>query len=471
MLAGAQDNGVHQFKYPGLGPTTEVTGGDGCHVHINQLNPQIQFGSYVYGAYRRSTNGGQTWGGVTVSSTLGMFINPWDYDDSKNIMYACHSSSSGIIKRWPNANTATATTTLNLASFSGAPSAFKVSPYTPNRLFIGSTNGRLIRIENADTVTDAYMLPNTTVISTGLPNAYLNCIATGTNDDNLLAVFTNYGINNIWYSNNGGNSWTAIDGNLPDMPVRWAVFHPTDNDKVLIATEAGVYATLNVNGAATQWMPSPGFPTVKTNMLKVRASDNLVAAATHGRGVFTANILDVLPIRNLALQGSLGTDGKTLLNWSAEDASAVTKYRIQFSTDGINFTQIAEVNHPIKQFRHNLTAPTGYYRISAFEPNRAPLLSNTVVIRNQKIVKGIKVQILPNPIGSTGNFIVSSSQQGNYSWSIIDVQGRTLQNGKSFVTAGGSENQPLNVSALAAGRYVLRVVQGGEVINSSFIKK
>jgi hypothetical protein len=54
LIAGAQDNGVLQLKYPGLGPSNEVTGGDGCFVYINQLDPNIQFGSYVYNQYRRT---------------------------------------------------------------------------------------------------------------------------------------------------------------------------------------------------------------------------------------------------------------------------------------------------------------------------------------------------------------------------------------------------------------------------------
>src|SRR5579875_2483721 len=46
LIAGAQDNGVHQLTNPGLSYSTEVYGGDGFFVHINQQNPQIQFGSY-----------------------------------------------------------------------------------------------------------------------------------------------------------------------------------------------------------------------------------------------------------------------------------------------------------------------------------------------------------------------------------------------------------------------------------------
>ena len=299
LIGGTQDNGVHQLKYEGLGPSTEVTGGDGCFVHINQSNPQIQFGSYVFNQYRRSTNGGQTWSSVNLSTTLGLFVNPFDYDDAQNIMYASNGVSATPntqIRRWPNANTATASTVIAVpglvknAANSNA-TAFKVSPYTANRVYIGGSTGKLLRIDNANTVTAANIAASTTDITGAtFPNGFLNCVNTGSSDQVLVAVFTNFGINNVWYSTNGGTAWTAIDGNLPDMPVRWAVIVPGQDDQIILATEAGIYATEQVNGANTVWKPNPGFPTVRTDMLKLRASDNTLVAATHGRGMFTATI-------------------------------------------------------------------------------------------------------------------------------------------------------------------------------------
>src|SRR5205085_4152884 len=86
----------------------------------------------------------------------------------------------------------------------------------------------------------------------------------------------------------GGTSWTAIDGNLPDMPVWWALFDPTDDNRLVLATETGVWTTDLVNGAATVWAPNPGFPTTRVAMLRMRTSDKTVVASTYGRGLFTA---------------------------------------------------------------------------------------------------------------------------------------------------------------------------------------
>ena len=299
LIGGTQDNGVHQLRYEGLGPSMEVTGGDGCFTHINQANPAIQFGSYVFNQYRRSTNGGQTWTSVNFSGSQGLFVNPFDYDDAQNIMYASNGVSATPntqIRRWPNANTAAASTVITVPGLikNGANSnatSFKVSPYTANRVFIGGSTGKLLRIDNANTVTTATVAASTTDITgASFPNGFLNCVNTGSSDQVLLAIFTNFGINNVWYTTNGGTSWTAIDGNLPDMPVRWGLIVPGQDDQIILATEAGIYSTEQANGASTIWKPNPGYPTVRTDMLKLRASDNTVVAATHGRGLFTATI-------------------------------------------------------------------------------------------------------------------------------------------------------------------------------------
>jgi photosystem II stability/assembly factor-like uncharacterized protein len=281
LLAGAQDNGVHQLKNPGLSYSTEVTGGDGAFVHINQKNPQIQFGSYVYNSYRRSTNGGQTWTGITWSNSAGMFINPFDYDDNTNTMYA--SWSANQLLRWMNAHNSTNNAILISLPNLGTASAVKVSESVAGRVFVGSNTGRLYRLDQSLTTPVI-----TNITGASFPAGFLNCLNTGSSDDVLVAVFSNYGVNNVWHSTNGGTSWTAIDGNLPDMPIRWATFFPGHDDKLIIATETGVYSTQKTDGANTVWTPDRSYPTVRTDMLKVRKSDGAIVAATHGRGLYTA---------------------------------------------------------------------------------------------------------------------------------------------------------------------------------------
>ncbi|WP_207493636.1 T9SS type A sorting domain-containing protein [Aridibaculum aurantiacum] len=484
LLGGTQDNGSHQIKNPGKTYSIEVTGGDGAFVDIDQRNPNFQYTSYVYNQYRRSNNDGNTWSSFNLSNNRGYFINPFDYDDSLKIMYASFAISNApnrSILRWNNPTTATNSTnssrdTLVISSLSrGASasnaSAFITSPYTHDRLFVGGSNGSLVRIDGASTATNADMNTRTTVLTgPSFSTGFINCIAIGSSDDELLAVFSNYGVTNLWYSSNGGTTWTGIDGNLPDMPVRWALFHPTEQNKLLIATETGVWTTEMINGASTEWTPSGNFPLVRTDMLKLRPSDNLILAATHGRGLWTTNLSTVLPLKDITLNGSLQSDGSSLLAWKAYGATNQTRYTIQFSKDGNSFTDVGVVASTVNEYKHRLNVPVGYYRIKGTEPNAAPVYSNVVSIRGGRGA-GLQVRVLPNPITTSGNFMLNSAEGGNFNWNIIDAQGRVVQSGKGSVAAGSAVTVPLNMTQHGRGIYRLQIILGKETITQSFMKQ
>lgn len=284
FIGGAQDNGMHRMNHPGLDSSAEVVGGDGCYAAIDQNEPQYQFGSYVYNVYRRSTNAGASWSTPVNNQSTGRFVNPWDYDNNTNIIYACNTAGNYL--RWDNPQTGATTNVITVAAFgSGNVSAVHCSPYTAHRVFFGTGSATIFKVDAANTAT-----PTATTITPAGATGYVNCVVTGSSDNNLMATYSSYGVTQVWVSTNGGTTWTACDGNLPDMPVRWALFHPDTDTKAYIATETGVWETDNLNGASTVWVPNTSFPTVRTDMIKYRSSDRTIAAGTHGRGIWSATI-------------------------------------------------------------------------------------------------------------------------------------------------------------------------------------
>ncbi len=289
FLAGTQDNGSHLFRFPGLNSTIEVTGGDGCFTHIDQDQPQFQWTSYVYNNYFRSTNCGQVWTYISFGNT-GSFVNPTDYDNVSNILYAAHSS--GHYLRWTNPQSGNTTQTVNITNFGSTISHIAVSPNTPNRVFFGLNNGRVVRVDNAHTIASGSAgawLNN----GAGMPSGSISCIAIENgNDNHLLVTYSNYGVNSVWETTNGGSTWINLDNSsLPDMPIRWALFNPLNASQALLATELGVWSTSFINGATTIWAPSnQGFANTRVDMLKIRSSDRLIIAATHGRGLYSTDV-------------------------------------------------------------------------------------------------------------------------------------------------------------------------------------
>lgn len=307
FLAGAQDNGSQKYSVAGMNSTVEVTGGDGAFCHIDQNQPQYQFTSYVYNQYRRSTNGGLSFTSVNLSSTTGSFINPTDYDNTANIMYC--ANSGGTYRRWDNPQTGNTSVVISISEFAGGMVRHvAVSENVANRVYFGLSNGKVVKVDNANTAT-----PTATDISTGLPSGSVSSIAIETgNENHLIITYSNYGLTSVFESTNGGSTWYSVEGNLPDMPVRWALFSPVNNQQVIIATEIGVWSTDLLNGSSTNWAPSnSGLANVRVDMLQIRNSDKLVIAATHGRGLFSTDVFSA-PFADFVANKRLIYTGKSI---------------------------------------------------------------------------------------------------------------------------------------------------------------
>lgn len=328
-LAGAQDNQTQQFKQGYLANSTTVAGGDGMYCFISPLNPLHQIASQQNGLYWRSKDGvnfnlTKIFG---VYDKRGSFKNPTDWSVIENTVYMFSDGSkyaNGIteIYRWDDVFGVhkEPITFPGAARFlSGKRISFiKVSPNNPNTVYIGlsdesstPTPTQLIRMTNACTTA-----PNFEDITGNLnTTAYISSIAinhTGTVEDNeLVLTFSNYGIQNIWYTssaNTSSPSWVALDQNctpttdgcLPDMPVRYALFVPNwvdatrnvNNYRIIIATETGIWATKALAGEATKWYPINGgkLPNVRTDMIILRKSDGMLFAATYGRGLWRSDM-------------------------------------------------------------------------------------------------------------------------------------------------------------------------------------
>ncbi|MEP7323102.1 MAG: fibronectin type III domain-containing protein, partial [Saprospiraceae bacterium] len=382
MLAGAQDNGTHQLNTAGLGSSVEVTGGDGAFVKIDQDQPQYQWGAYVYSQYRRSTNSGGSWSSINFSSSAGRFINPFDYDNVNNNLYASYSANTYF--RWSAATTSSTGTSIAFPALNtGTVSAVKVSPYSSNTVYFGGGLRNSTVLPTLYKVTNAHATPTYTNIIgniTAVAATNISSIELGTTENNIIVAFSNYGINNVWVTNNGGTSWTTIDNNLPDMPVRWAMFYPGNNTKAIIATETGVWQTSLINGGLTVWDAEPGFPNVRVDMLQYRASDGLLAAATHGRGIFTA-VVGALPTCGTVagLNSSAVTTTGATVSWTA--LSGALNYDVDYkltssgtwtnaatATTGISVNLSGLTSGSIYDWRvrANCTGATGAYTQSQF---------------------------------------------------------------------------------------------------------
>jgi photosystem II stability/assembly factor-like uncharacterized protein len=386
-LGGTQDNGSHQYTVSGLGPTNEVTGGDGGFCHIDQDQPQYQWTSYVYNNYYRSTNGGMTWVQISYGNT-GMFINPTDYDNTNNKLFASHTAGNYLV--WQNPQTGSTFNAFN-AGFTGTVSAVTCDPNTVDRVWFGTDQGYVYRVNNAST---------TPTVSNRTPpgmggNGYVSGIEIEKgNPNHLLVTYSNYGVTSIWETTDGGMTWTAVEGNLPDMPVRWALFNPKNPKSALIATELGVWSTTNLNGSATIWGPSnTGLANVRTDMLQIRWSDSVVIAATHGRGLYETKSFTTNRVQ-------FASNTSTFTEMNRDGYLPAPKHCIPYADDSIKVTlkRPAEVKTVIDVTLDPSTTATPF---SDFE-----LLTDSIVFNPGEYEKAVIVRIYNDPYEESNEVIV-----------------------------------------------------------------
>ena len=357
LAAGAQDNGSMKLTTAGIGANTYLTGGDGAFCFIDQNNSNVFITSYVRNNWRRSTNSGSSFTYFPTDNT-GSFINPADYDDNKNILYSARNTTT--LKRIINMTGSYSAGTITLSGMSSMATHIRVSPYTTatTTLFVGS-GGDVFKVTNANTT------PTTTKkSSTSFPSGSISCIEIGANENELLVTFSNYGQTSIWYSSNGGTSWVSKEGNLPDMPVRWALFNPKDRKEVIVATELGVWATNDITVSSPTWAASSqGLANTRVDMLQYRSSDSLILAATHGRGAFTGRFKvplsgapvasftaskDTICVGDSVTYTSTSTNSPTSLSWTilggAPALGSGSPVTTSYSTSGLKSVTLIATN-------------------------------------------------------------------------------------------------------------------------------
>jgi hypothetical protein len=175
--------------------------------------------------------------------------------------------------------------------------ALSISKEPANVLYYGSHKGRVFRMENAHQGN-----PEATEITgTLFPfNAYTGCIEMDPNDaENMFVVFSNYNVPSIFHSEDGGQSWTHVSGNLEEYPdgsgagpsVRWLkMIHYPDGLAYFAATSAGLFSTYELNGNQTQWLMEGEdiIGNCIVDHIDARQTDGWIVIATQGSGVYAS---------------------------------------------------------------------------------------------------------------------------------------------------------------------------------------
>ena len=282
LLAGSQDNGTHQWT---TGSWNWEFGGDGMDNEIDPNDDQNLFVSYQRGHFFRSTNGGTTFSPMinpNATGTVGAWVTPIKIDpNNTNNIYTGYdriwkSTDDGVTWYDPSGS---ALTSLELIYIDIAKS---------NSNYIYTTDGwNIWKSINGGT---------SWVTLTNPPGGtfWIDWIEIDPTNANRLWITKG---NAICYSSNGGTSWSDFSTGLPNIPMNTIVYDEGSNDDLYVGSDLGVFFR---DASMSAWVPfNVSLPNVIIEELDILEVDNKIRAATYGRGVWEAELVDITPDGNL----------------------------------------------------------------------------------------------------------------------------------------------------------------------------
>ena len=189
----------------------------------------------------------------------------------------------------------------------GAISCMDVSTSPANTIYLGTQNSLVYRIDNANVGDpELVQLSNLGIGS----NKYISAVEVDpTNADRVLVLASNYSTYSIVFTDNGGQSWKRVAGNLEDNiagggngpSMRTAEIAVIGGDTLyIVGGSTGLYATDKLEGNDTEWtqIGTEIIGNVVVENIRYRESDGKLIVGTHGTGVYSTiitSIYDVLP--------------------------------------------------------------------------------------------------------------------------------------------------------------------------------
>ncbi len=328
IITGHQDNGTNRYNGTNW---TQVYGGDGMDCFIDRTNNNNMVGSYVYGDYYRSTNGGTSF--TTIMTGIpagGKWLSVIHQDPvTANTYYA-----GGRAALYKTTNSGTAWTALGTPTGTGDIIEFAIAPSNNQVIYSlkSGASGITKSIDGGATFT---------AVSAGLPTTSTpTYIAiSNTNPDVAILTYSGYtATNKVFKTTNGGTTWTNLSTGLPNIPVNCVVYNNNSAiDAFYIGTDLGVFYRDNNQ---TSWIVfNTGLPNVIVNDLEIYYPTSRLRAATYGRGTWDSDLFADPPLIGLQPTQANSCIGQNM-TFSTSSTNS-TGFQWQLSTDnGVTWNNI-----------------------------------------------------------------------------------------------------------------------------------
>ena len=299
FAGGTQDRGTRFSMNENIN-FNNILGGDGTFTHIVQELGNVIYASSQNGNIRRLTmTGNFPTTSVRIRNELdadnngtidegARFINPYwmNYNNGGQVFFV---TNRGV---WRTNNAGS-----NWVKITGfRPSAYSVGiSNDPNpTIYIGGASV-FARVDSAGTVPGGANEVNLRQTMLPLTGQFIACTRVHPRDKSIVYVgLSNYNNNSRFYVITRADTDTpqieSLGDNLPsNLPINSFDVDPNDPDNsFVVGTDYGLYSTKD-RGAT--WVKHLEVPNVSVNTVQIRKTDGMVFVYTHGRGVYTAELI------------------------------------------------------------------------------------------------------------------------------------------------------------------------------------
>ncbi len=306
VYGGLQDNGVWKgantsredkgWHQRGQYPWKSIMGGDGMQVQIDNRNSNIVYTGYQFGNYFRLNLETSDRKYIQPKHTLGE--NPYRFNWQTPILLSSHNQDilylgGNKLMRSMNQGNDWEAISEDLTNGGkkgnvayGTLATISESPFQFGLIYTGSDDGLVYVTKNAG--------GSWTNISNSFPKDLWvsRVIASQHKKERVYVTLNGYRWDDFkvyaYRSDDYGQTWKAISGNIPASPVN-VIKEDSENENILyIGTDNGAYVSFDMGSSWEAF--SNGVPNVAVHDIVIQPEAKDVLLGTHGRSIYKANI-------------------------------------------------------------------------------------------------------------------------------------------------------------------------------------
>ena len=350
VTGGSQDNGTSVYRTNGV--WYDWLGADGMETFVDKTNSNVLYGTTQFGSLYKSTNAGNSRSDIaTPEDKSGNWVTPFEQDPSvANTIY------TGYDQVYKSINGGTAWTSIS-QNLGGNLDELKIAPSSNQIMYVSRGSDLYKTIDGGAT--------NWTQV-TGFSGS-INSIAIHPTNPNKIAIATTAN-QKVYVSQNGGSTWTSYLYNLPNFSAQALVWENNGKDGLYLGMNYGVYY-IDIDSNNLWKSFNNNLPNVIINELEINYADGKLYAGTYGRGLWRSNLYDTtLGTSNnskVATVNLFPNPASTEVNLSWDNSENVTVKMFDSFGKLIHFSTNVNLQNNYKINTRSLSAGIYFIRVNS----------------------------------------------------------------------------------------------------------